>query len=164
MKDTPIYMGVDCGRKGGISVIVDDELFVYRIPADNCDLLSIFRLNAQARVMVEQLVPYAKNTRTCFVMGREMERVLVCLDLLHMDYELIQASTWMQYTGLKKEKGESASAWKQRLATLARSMWPNKKIVKDLADSVLIAAYCKAYHEGFEDAGADKEGRGVRDY
>jgi hypothetical protein len=62
--------------------------------------------------------------------------------------EQIPSSVCFKEFGMKKEKGESDTSWKNRLKVLAQQMFPNVKMTLAICDAVLFAEYCHRLHKG----------------
>ena len=61
-------------------------------------------------------------------------------------WEDVTPMTWMKHFGMKKEKTETKTQWKNRLRDLAERRMPDAPINRENADAFLLALYCKEVH------------------
>ena len=167
MKKTYYYIGTDPGGKGGVCILnsKDDEVRVFKMPDTCAGLWSILDFdkpkgNFYVIHGIERLWPrQQRSARSTFMMGIEAgscEALHTMLRVLyrstHSQCHIIAPQTWQAKTGCPKrpKTGNSDKDYSQHKKNLwhyAESLYPQIRILKDVADSVLIAHYFKLEHE-----------------
>lgn len=83
---------------------------------------------------------------TSFTFGENNGFIRGLLVGCQIAYEEFTPQTWQKYFSMKKDKGEAQTDYKRRLKQKAEELFPSIKITNDMADSILIAEYCRRKH------------------
>jgi len=145
-----MYFGIDPGTKGGIAILVDDDLVtlpfskwtwheitdeLHNIDADDHDFAVVEKVSAMPK----------QGVAGVFTFGRATGIVTGLLIARAIPFEEITPQKWQAAFGMKKKKGETKTAWKKRLQARAHELFPSyiQDIPVEVADAVLIAEYCR---------------------
>lgn len=127
-----IYMGLDPGVSGGFVVICPDNTIVLQ-PANKLDIqgtwdfINSYRPSKTTEVfaILEKVGGYAGNWESggngpaMFTFGASFGSLRGFLVAAGIEYQEVTPQSWLKTFGLKKEKGEKATAWKNRLKAKA---------------------------------------------
>lgn len=113
----------------------------------------------ETRVMLEQVNAMPKQGVTSmFTFGRGLGRIEGVIETLRLPYEFVRPQVWqaaLRIPPRKKRKQGRKTIWletqpefKKRLLRKARQLFPRIDVKLEIADSLLIAEYCRRLHEG----------------
>lgn len=85
--------------------------------------------------------------KTSFSLGGGFALITFFSEYISDNVELISPKRWQSYYDLSKNKGEDSKQYKRRIASLAKSMFPQYKVINLTADSYLIANYIQKTYE-----------------
>lgn len=155
-----ISIGVDPGSSGAMCVIIDyetgrTEMHVHRFKKmTEKEVAECFKpykgLSGKEGIfcVLERVHSFPGNgASSTFKFGENYGFIQGVLYSYSIPFSLDTPQTWMKTYGMKKNKNESGTQWKNRLKARAQQLFPEWKITNDMSDSMLIAQYCKK-HKG----------------
>jgi hypothetical protein len=176
---TKLFIGVDPGKGGAIvalrfrpankgyaisaaiTTLNKHDYELCRWMEDVLDSSDVNAKNTNVYAIVEKVGGYmgtgetgGKNKasgHTMFTFGESSGACKMLLACFGVPRELVLPKTWQGKVGMTggKKKGESQSAWKNRLKARAMEIYPSLgKITLAVADAFLIAHYCRMTRAG----------------
>ena len=82
-----------------------------------------------------------QGVTSMFTFGKWFGGSLAALGAMFDGVRLVSPREWQKHYGMKKEKGETSTSWKNRLKAKAQEIFPDNHITLKTADAVLIANY-----------------------
>jgi hypothetical protein len=168
-----IYLGIDPGVSGGISVISYSKVTSMPIPelkGDMWKLLAETLISHRKSLVLDYKIIGAvervggfigtsseaehgkhrnlASAHTMFTMGETYGALTMALVAANIPYRDVLPKQWQLCYGMSKNKGESTSRYKSRLRDKAKSMFPNLKLTQKTGDSLLIAEWLRNVEEG----------------
>lgn len=161
----PHFLGIDPGASGGLALIdpsaKSSRLRIWPMPESDWDMCRLLRsIQASSKsdcfAALEEISPATYRSKekddesrvygTIKLYGhyRSIQAILTCLGIPSFTYA---PRTWQKEYNLKREKGESDSAWKSRLYHKAICLYPRCSITRQTADAVLLAILCHHKYE-----------------
>jgi hypothetical protein len=133
-----VYIGIDPGQSGGISVLADGHAFAYAMPdteADTSELLcEVLAHGGNPMCFIEAVHSMPKQgVASSFKFGRSYGFLRGLLIGLKIPFEEITPQTWQKEMNCRTGGDKNVSKAK------AQQLWPNLKITHALADALLIA-------------------------
>lgn len=159
MYTNDVYIGIDPGKSGGVSVLTSDKkLRMFKMPVTEMDLLTLFRdlpeplMGGIEYAAVEKVGGYTGEGQPGsamfnfgFIVGAARTACLAA----GISLEEVGPHTWQKALGIpSRKKTESKTQWKNRLKGHAQRLFPKEDIILQVADSVLIAEYCRRKRTG----------------
>lgn len=159
------YIGIDPGVKGGITILTSgDDIQIFKMPQTCQGLLKILELKGpkvhKVYTATERLWPRRQRSATStFRMGLEAgscEMALNAMRFMHRktytNPKIVSPQVWQKKIGAPPRpkdlpSNKAYSQHKKNLWHYAQSLFPSEKILKDTADSVLIAYYLRQEHQ-----------------
>lgn len=156
------YVGIDPGAKGGIAVIGKRIVTVHKMPETDTDLWNLlvgidFHNREDTATMLERVhsMP-SQGVSSVFTFGVGYGKLQMGLCAAGMSYELVQPEAWQKALKIpprkkaadKKGKAKAKREHKKNLLVRAQRLFPKVKLTLATADALLIALYCKRFHEG----------------
>lgn len=151
------YVGIDPGAKGGVAVIAKKSVLVWRMPDNDTDLYDLFRIiaiNKEMTGMLEKVhsMP-GQGVSSVFTFGEGFGKLQMALCASQIPYELVTPQKWQKALGIPSrktggDKGAAKREHKNNLLQHAQRLFPKVKLTLATADALLIALYCKRFHEG----------------
>lgn len=154
------FAGIDPGASGSMSVIdetgkligctrfnkgTDKE--IYEFMSEMSMLGQLFCVKERVWAMPSTDSEGRKmGASTSFTFGENNGFIRGLLVGCQIAYEESTPQTWQKSFGMKKDKGEGQTDYKRRLRQKAEELFPAIKITNDMADSLLIAEYCRRKH------------------
>ena len=148
LNNTKIYIGVDPGQSGGFVILSDDG-----------QVIEVFKTPETRKAFQERLAKYSSQHCFCllekvgcrptngaksnFTFGVNVERLLYTLEAMEIPHQEVTPQSWMKSYLLKKNKGETHTAWKNRLKAKAQQLFPKENVTLWNSDAFLIAEYCR---------------------
>jgi crossover junction endodeoxyribonuclease RuvC len=155
MEINNIWIGIDPGSLSGAMCVISEDV-VYRTTVDTYefndmtekDINDVFVHCVAAckncKAVVEDVHSMPKQGVVSVSTFADHTGCVRGMMIAHqIPFEKVSPMKWMKWYGMKKDKEESKDAWKKRLRQKAEQLFPSVKIVKNTADAVLIAKYCK---------------------
>jgi len=158
-----IFIGVDPGSsKGAITAFIyppngvkmtrclriskvtekDTSDFIQELSIlKNKDEYSIHTIFEKVGVMPDQGIVSA------FKFGHHTGLLKGLLLAHNIPFEEKTPQTWIKSFGMKKDKNETQTSWKNRLKGRAQQLFPDHKFTLEECDSFLIAEYCKTFYK-----------------
>lgn len=144
------YMGIDPGQHGGIAIVSDEGYIsvLKKMPETEKDLLELLDTiktmysteSGVLRTWIEKVSSMPdQGVASAFTFGRHYGGLCMALMAVGLGFREVTPASWMKYYGMRREKGEGKTAWKNRLKARAQQLYPEEKITLDTADSLLIA-------------------------
>lgn len=143
-----IYIGLDLGSNGGV-VVLDES----------GQVKEVFKNPDNVQDWVEKLSKYKNQNCFCltekvhsqpinggkanFTFGKTVGITLTIFEICQIPYQEVTPQSWMKAYMMKKDKGETVTAWKNRLKTKAQQIFPKEKVTLWSADAFLIAEHCR---------------------
>lgn len=155
------YLGADPGETGGIAVITSDGSWVFceKMPTTAKRLLDMLRNVVSelpiAAAAIERIDPRPTGYKdksgkwmqsilrsTCIIYGDflQLHMGLLAVDI---EPEIVGPKEWQKEFGMKREKGQTKTAYKRDLKELAQFLFDDVQVTLATADSLLIAEYCR---------------------
>ena len=150
LKPRRAYLGIDPGKAGGIALVWDDaqKYEAWKIPESERDLWDI--LNNHVRqytlfAMIEKVHSSPQmGVRSAFSFGRSYGTLRGMLIALELPFDEVSPVKWQTRQGCRTGGDKNISKAK------AQQLFPNLKIKHAIADSLLIADYCRQIRLGLE--------------
>ena len=149
------YIGIDPGSSSGcIAIIMMNETgniernetieFAKNTTKEWFDRLNYINTCYQGEIMaiLEKVhgMPDMGVTSVSVFM-KNVGHIEMALLALGIPFKEVTPQAWMKHYGMKKEKTESKSQWKQRLRERLQRIMPEFKVTNNTADAMLIAYY-----------------------
>lgn len=157
-----IYIGIDIGLKGAISVIDNGKIINHKMPlvGGKLDVVSIYNIlsgynSNNTHTTFEDLgVIFGTSKATAFSMGRQLGILEGMCVALKLPYTKVKAKEWQKemFKGIEEIKDSKGKRQTKKMAELAiKRIFPDlilnfekSKIVSDgLVDAVLIAEWAR---------------------
>lgn len=143
------YIGIDPGKTGGMSVIKDGKLTIHAFKnLSEHDIAKLFKKYwfDQTKVVIEKVHSMPKQgVKSTFTFGQGYGFLRGCLHSGGFPFQEVRPQVWMKYIGIPVVKNEGKTDRKRRLKATAQQLYPSHNINQDVADSVLIAEYCRRF-------------------
>ncbi len=155
-----VYVGIDPGASGGIVVLDGPCVAIYKMPDTDRRLYELItdisRSNGYVHVVCEKVWGHigggegekgggASNGSAMFKFGQNFGSIriaLVACGLLNAEY--VPPQTWQERVGVgTRHKGETKTKFKSRLRDKAKELFPHSTVIKETADAMLIAWFCR---------------------
>lgn len=141
-----IYIGIDPGKTGGITIIDDANVFVYMMPQTEKDISSLFRgwSARESIALIEQVHAFpGQGVTSMFTFGQGYGFLRGCLVAHSIPFTEVTPQKWMSYFGFKKDRSELPKDYKKRIFQKAQNMYPHTSVALATADSLMIAEYLR---------------------
>lgn len=143
---SPIVIGVDPGLSGAVVMLEGREAHARTMKSmtlrDLCDLFAEQPALNPPVVWIEDARPNPKNgSISVGKMMRTVGQLEAAIVAAHLPLHRVAASVWQLGYGLRKKKGETDTAKKNRHKAVAQELFPGLKITHAIADALLIAEY-----------------------
>lgn len=148
-----VILGIDVGKSGGIAVIdchTKKLIELHKTPldqegeADSQKHLELFSKYTDMDVLciVEKVTGrYGDAASSAFNFGITAGKLHCALTACSIDFKLVHPKTWMKYYKISREKAEDGTKWKNRLKSLAISLYPEAHVTLWSSDAILLAHY-----------------------
>jgi len=148
-KSRRAYLGIDPGRAGGIALVWDDaQLYeAWKIPESERDLWDLFTYTKEFTLfaMIERVHSSPQmGVRSAFTFGQSYGMLRGMLIALELPFSEVSPIKWQNRQ--KCRTGGNKNISKSR----AQQLFPSLKITHAIADSLLIADYCRQIRLGLE--------------
>lgn len=146
-------IGIDPGLKGGIAILSElrykksPDIRVWDMPVADGEIdvkgvSVIFSLaGPKKRAIIEQASPHrGQGLTSTFTFGRGYGKLLACLELAEIYYEIVPPAKWKKAMGLSKHKNDSLEAVKT-IYEADVSLWrgPNGGLRDGRCEAALLA-------------------------
>lgn len=165
-----IYLGVDPGAHGGLSVLAPKKVGLtakqevtpmLATDREAWEWLLTLKLKAdeakeEIYALIEQVTGYAPaKSGDKGPPGSRMLKLGMSFGMLRgfliasdIPYEEVSAQKWQKGLGITFPRDASYAERKRHLKQKAEQLYPKVKVTLAVSDSLLIATYCKRKHEG----------------
>lgn len=147
-----ICLGIDPGATGGFAGCGEGGLKTApmpKTPAATWQLLAPFVgvPSGSVYAVLEQVGGYVggggQPGSAMFNFGANYGMLRAFLIAAGVPYKEVVPRVWQTEFGLVKGRTEPKTEWKNRLAVVARKLFPDAKITLPVADAVLLAEFCR---------------------
>ena len=147
LKPTRAYLGIDPGKSGGIALVWEDaQLYeAWKIPESERDLWDLFNYTKEFTLfaMIEKVHSSPQmGVRSAFTFGQSYGMLRGMLIALEIPFAEVSPAKWQHWQ--KCKTGGNKNISKSR----AQQLFPSLKITHAIADSLLIADYCRQIRLG----------------
>lgn len=149
-----IYVGIDPGVGGGIAVISYDDEHSYSVdvtamPATEQDVCSFLRTYPASRThAVIEHVWSIPGQGGAFKFGKNVGTLLGILTALAIPFDQVLPKAWQKTLGVVYRKGMTDVEKKNITKRRAQQLFPSLTVTHAIADSLLIAEYCRRVERG----------------
>ena len=146
-----VFVGIDPGKSGGIAWYDEDtqNSYTHKMPetvTEQLDFWAKFKLVHEEKeivAMVEKVAAMPQNgSKAIWTFGFNTGVMHCAMQACFIPFDLVLPKKWMDSFYMKKKKGETNTAWKNRLKNLAQQKFPQQKVTLWSADALLIMDYC----------------------
>jgi hypothetical protein len=149
------WLGLDPGASGGLALLGWDgsvETFALANATDRqvWDWLILIKPSFAAIEKVGGYIGVGQPGSAMFQFGRSTGKLIGFLVAADIPFEEVPPQRWQRDLGItprkkasKKGAGESKTEFKRRLRSRAEALFPKARITNDVADSLLIAEWCR---------------------
>lgn len=146
------FIGIDPGEKGGLARIRRSEDFAEtwatKMPATAMDTWLLIADWEEANVfaMIEKatgMIPGRRGVKGIGKLQFNRGLLVMALTASKIPFEEVSPAKWQRYFGLIRKKGETDKQKKNRHKERAQRLFPALKVTHAIADSLLIAEYCR---------------------
>jgi hypothetical protein len=147
-----IYIGIDPGLTGGITMMKGDELEVIMMPKTEQDIMNLFsrvKYKVLDNVMKIKCIIEAQHAFPGMAAGAQWSFaqhygfLRGCLVSLQIPFIEVSPQKWMSYFGLKKTKEEDKRTYKKRILQKAQNLYPQSSVALQTADSLMICEFLR---------------------
>lgn len=153
------YLGIDPGLSGGLAMInplsSDRERFVEAIPMPETerDVWEWFRTRSSSVqfAAIEQVNGYIGTGQpgsAMFKFGQSYGGLRMALVAARVSFDQVTPQRWQKAFGMRRDKDEPKTKWKNRLKAKAQQLFPEIKVTLDTADAILLAEYARRLKTG----------------
>tara|TARA_R110002020_G_scaffold115383_1_gene265298 strand:+ start:5719 stop:6177 length:459 start_codon:yes stop_codon:yes gene_type:complete len=147
LKSKRAFLGIDPGKTGGLALVWENaQLYeAWKIPESERDLWDLFKHVREFTLfaMIEKVHSSPQmGVRSAFSFGRSYGMLRGMLNALELPFDEVSPVKWQNWQ--KCKTGGNKNISKSR----AQQLFPNLKITHAIADSLLIADYCRQIRLG----------------
>ena len=166
MEKYDTIIGVDPGASGAIAVYINGKSVAHKTPVikigegedaeidivasihAHLELLSMYN-NGNPFCVIEKVGGrHGDAAFKAFNFGKTFGIMLACLTACHIPFEQVHPKTWQKYYGMKRDKGDSDTKWKNTLKAKAQDLYPAHTVTLWSADALLLMNYAnKIYNK-----------------
>lgn len=144
------HVGIDPGVSGAVVLLSDQGRKVEKVlnAATLGDRVSFLRSVPRGLVFaaVEEVPTaiFGAGKSSCSKLYGSYRELLAVLLTLGLRHETVRPVVWQRGVGVSaRKKGETNTAWKNRLKAKAQALFPSEKVTLATADALLIAEYAR---------------------
>lgn len=151
MNTDKVIAGIDPGEKGGIAVLVGENLYTYRMPIGYPDIYEVLKgLQEEfgiTKCVIERVglgLP-GQSSKATATFARHNGHLEMALYALGIQTEEVTPQKWQKFysNSIGTAKGLTKTEWKNKLKGLAQRLYPREKVTLNTADAILLAHYGK---------------------
>lgn len=155
MSERNLFMGCDPGASGAFAILdadgaIVDVTVMPETAKDISEYVAEFAARLQIAVLESVHAMPKQGVSSAFKFGRGFGRLEMALIAHGIRFEYATPGKWQQPLGcvVKGRSGpaEQKTAKKNHNKSRAQELFPNQKITHAIADSLLIAEYCRREH------------------
>lgn len=136
-----IFIGVDPGKTGGISIVNEKRAEAYKMPPNEMDLFDLLSKLVEGKdtfAILEKVHSSPQmGVKSAFTFGQNKGMLLMVLTALKIPFEEVTPHTWQR--NLKCLTGGDKNVSKRK----AQQLFPDIKITHAIADALLIGEYAR---------------------
>lgn len=140
-----LLIAVDPGVNGAVVWSFKGKLHVDKMPPTALDITDLLRGFAIKSALVELHLEYPSKGGwgkvSSDTIGKLYEQIggfRYCGLMTGWKVNLVDPKTWQAAIGMKRQKGEEKTPWKNRLKDMAGELYPDRPITLATADALLI--------------------------
>lgn len=164
---TPLtFLGIDPGVSGGLATLGPlDSVAMPPTEKDIYDWLEDRTSDGETVAVLEKVGGFIPNSggnvgSRMFKFGQSYGFLRGCLTALEIPFQEVTPAVWQRALGVPVVKGEAKGARKNRLKALAQRLFPQGRVTLATADALLLAEYCRRWHNGLLPTQGDGAGKG----
>jgi len=140
-----IYIGIDPGLMGGITVMNGNEVNVYMMPKTEQDIMMLLRgwSNSTKCIIEAQHAFPGMAAKAQWSFAQHYGFLRGCLVSLQIPFIEVSPQKWMSYFGLKKSKEEDKKTYKKRILQKAQNLYPQSSVALQTADSLMLCEFLR---------------------
>jgi len=150
-----IFIGIDPGKKGGISFLNEgstQKSVIFKMPETELGIptaiRSVFTSSDLAlihgKAIIEKVHAFpGQGVTSMFTFGQGYGFLRGVLVALAIPFEEVTPQKWQKYFGLSKKKNETQPNYKKRILQVAQNMFPDSSVKLQTADSLMLAEYLR---------------------
>ena len=156
-----IYIGIDPGKTGGITImqISDDgwkkikSLDIHMMPQTEQDIMKVFSevvmkgIYTKATIEAQHAFP-GMGAKAQWTFAQHYGFLRGVLVSLAIPFTEVSPQTWMAYFGFKRKKGEDKKLHKTRILQKAQNLYPQSSVALQTADSLMLCEYLRLTEKG----------------
>jgi hypothetical protein len=161
IQDPIFWIGIDPGRTGGITILSSDgdKPSIHPMPETEKDIWEMLKKFEHSpyyktQAVIEKVGGYigggegekgggAANGNSMFKFGCSYGGLRMALIGCGIPFLEVPPQTWQKHYGLIRTRTEKKNQFKSRMRAKAQQLLPSGKITVAVADSVLLALYCR---------------------
>lgn len=140
-----LLVAVDPGVNGAIVWAFEGRRHVVKMPPTALDITDLLRLFALKSSLVELHLEYPSkggwgkvSSDTIGKLYEQIGGIRYCGLMNGWKVNLVDPKTWQAAVGMKRQRGEDKTPWKNRLKHLAGELFPDDAVTLSTADALLI--------------------------
>ena len=144
-----IYIGIDPGKTGGISIIKPDEM-IYKMPDTEKLVMQTFlpwnqldKITDIKCIIEAQHAFPGMGAKAQWTFAQHYGFIRGVLVTLGIPFIEVSPQKWMAYFGFKRLPNEDKKKHKIRILQKAQNLFPNSSVTLQTADSLMIAEYLR---------------------
>lgn len=141
-------LGIDPGQSGGFAIVGDGPARAWKIPDTERDVWELIRSvvgeHAPGLVVIEDVHSTPQmGVASAFTFGRCLGALRMALVAREIPFESVSPARWQRMFSLptKRACGDSITAKKNAHKARAQELYPQVRVIHDVADALLIATY-----------------------
>ena len=155
-KVSTVYLGIDPGASGGLALVADNgHCISLAMPKTERDIWEWFQqfiptFTARTVAVIEQVHAMPGNgVAGMFKFGQSYGFLRACLIAASIPFTSVTPQTWQKGVGICKGKRiKTKTQHKNLLKSRAQELFPTQKVTLATADAILLAEYCRRFHQG----------------
>ena len=136
-----IYIGIDPGKSGGISVVTDNLAIAHKMPQSEKDLYVLLKeISTQGGCFAALEKVHSSpqmGVKSAFTFGQGKGSLIMALTALGIPFEEVRPQVWQKALGCMSKGDKNVTKRK------AQQLFPDVKITHAIADALLIGEYAR---------------------
>ena len=141
------YLGIDPGKSGGLALLdaAGDVVWCTKMPATEADLLTLLGVTGRQRFVAHAMVEHVHASPqmgvvSAFTFGKGYGALLMALTAAQIPFDEVSPRKWQGALQCLTKGDKNVS--KRR----AQQLFPGLTITHATADALLIAEFCRRFH------------------
>jgi len=138
--DKYLYMGIDPGKSGGIAFVSSDYYEAYKMPSTEHDISELIEefSDKVIKCYIEKVASRpAQSSVATFTFGMNYGMLRALLVAFKIPFDEVTPKKWQKLLGCLSGGDKNVTKAK------AQQLFPEIKVTHAIADSLLIAEYCR---------------------